>query len=86
MSDRTTINVDKETHRAAKNKKQELGHSWPEVLQWYAEYADGGDDVEPPEPTTDEDVGVDVDEREIAKMVSADLEATLPNKIAEELR
>ena len=39
MSDRTTINIDKESHREAKAKKEELGHSWPEVLQWYAENA-----------------------------------------------
>lgn len=44
-------------------------------LSW-SEYVDG----QAPE------LGADVDEREIAKMVTTDLEGRLPRKIAEELR
>ena len=38
MSKRTTINVDKDSHEAAGDVKDEHGETWPEVLQWYAEH------------------------------------------------
>ena len=38
MSNRTTINVDKDSHEAAGEVKDEHGETWPEVLQWYAEH------------------------------------------------
>ena len=38
MSNRTTINVDKDSHEAAGDVKDEHGETWPEVLQWYAEH------------------------------------------------
>ena len=36
--DRTSINVDKDSHEAAGDVKDEYGETWPEVLQWYAEH------------------------------------------------
>ena len=38
MSNRTTINVDKDSHEAAGDVKDKHGETWPEVLQWYAEH------------------------------------------------
>jgi len=38
MSDRTTINVDKDSHEKAGDVKDQHGETWPEVLQWYAEH------------------------------------------------
>lgn len=38
MSDRTTVNVDKESHTEAGDVKDEYDETWPEVLQFYAEY------------------------------------------------
>jgi len=38
MSDRTTINVDKETHSEAGDVKDDYDETWPEVLAFYAEY------------------------------------------------
>ena len=46
MTDRTTINVDKETHSEASQVKDEHGETWPEVLQWYAENRDGDTDTD----------------------------------------
>ena len=67
MSDRTTINVDKETHSEASQVKDEHGETWPEVLQWYAENRDGdtdtdtNDDTEPMQVVpVDEVVGREV--------------------------
>ena len=50
MTDRTTINVDKETHSEASQVKDEHGETWPEVLQWYAENRDGDTDTNDTEP------------------------------------
>ena len=50
MTDRTTINVDKETHSEASQVKDEHGETWPEVLQWYAENRDGDTDTKDTEP------------------------------------
>lgn len=41
MSDRTTINIDKETHSEASEVKEQVGDTWPEVLEWYANNRDG---------------------------------------------
>ena len=38
MSERTSINVDKESHIEASDVKDEYGETWPEVLRWYAEH------------------------------------------------
>jgi len=38
MSNRTTINVDKDSHEKAGDVKDEYDETWPEVLQFYAEY------------------------------------------------
>ena len=50
MSDRTSINVDKDSHTEASDVKDEYGETWPEVLQWYAEHrpqdADTAESVE----------------------------------------
>ena len=58
MSDRTTINVDKETHSEASQVKDEHGETWPEVLQWYAEHRgqNGNTDTEPMRVVPVEDV------------------------------
>jgi len=64
MSNRTTINVDKETHSEASQVKDEHGETWPEVLQWYAENRDGDTDTKDTEPMqvvpVDEVVGREV--------------------------
>ena len=65
MTDRTTINVDKETHSKASQVKDEHGETWPEVLQWYAENRGGdtdtNDDTEPMQVVpVDEVVGREV--------------------------
>ena len=58
MTDRTTINVDKETHSEASQVKDEHGETWPEVLQWYAEHRgqNGNTDTEPMRVVPIEDV------------------------------
>ena len=58
MSDRTTINVDKETHSEAGDVKDEFGETWPEVLQWYAEHRgqNGATDTEAMQVVPVEDV------------------------------
>jgi len=62
MSNRTTINVDKDSHEKAGDVKDEHGETWPEVLQFYAEYrpqVDSGElntDTEPMRVVPIEDV------------------------------
>ena len=58
MSKRTTINVDKDSHEAAGDVKDEHGETWPEVLQWYAEHRgqNGDTDTEPMRVVPIEDV------------------------------
>ena len=84
--DRTTINVDKETHSEASQVKDEHGETWPEVLQWYAENRDGDTDTDTNDDTEPMQV-VPVDEvvgREVPK-TTVQLEATEYSKIADEL-
>ena len=38
MSDRTTINVDSEQHKATRKVKDEYNDSWPDVLAFYARH------------------------------------------------
>ena len=58
MSNRTTINVDKDSHEAAGDVKDEHDETWPEVLQWYAEHRgqNGDTDTEPMRVVPVEDV------------------------------
>ena len=62
MADRTTINIDKETHSAAKEIKQEYNESWPEVLEWYVN--NRGENTEEPS----------IDAEELAATISDELE------------
>lgn len=48
MTDRTTINVPQDTHKEAREVKEEFNDSWPDVLAFYARHrpevsvSDGG--------------------------------------------
>jgi len=46
MTDRTTINIDKQTHSDASDVKEQHDDTWPEVLQFYAEYRPQVDTLE----------------------------------------
>ena len=77
MSDRTTINVDKETHSEAGDVKDEFGETWPEVLQWYAEHRgqNGDTDTEAMRVVPVEDVvGREVPSAQINQDVSEQLD------------
>ncbi|UBF23356.1 hypothetical protein HATV-3_gp6 [Haloarcula tailed virus 3] len=43
MTDRTTINVTKDAHQTASELKEQEGHSWSEVLEWYANHVSNDD-------------------------------------------
>ena len=77
MSNRTTINVDKDSHEAAGDVKDEHGETWPEVLQWYAEHRgqNGNTDTEPMRVVPIEDVvGREVPSAQINQDVSEQLD------------
>jgi len=38
MTDRTTLNIDKEEHKATREVKEEFDESWTDVLQFYREH------------------------------------------------
>jgi len=38
MTDRTTLNIDKEEHKATREVKEEYDDSWTDVLQFYREH------------------------------------------------
>lgn len=38
MTDRTTINVPQDTHKEAREVKEEFNDSWPDVLAFYARH------------------------------------------------
>ena len=85
MTERTTINVDKETHSEASQVKDQHGETWPEVLQWYAENRDGDTDTDTNDTEPMQVVPVEeVVGREVPQS-SVQLEATEYSKIADEL-
>lgn len=66
MSNRTTINVDKDSHTEAGDVKDEHDETWPEVLQFYAEYRPQVDTLNDP---------VDVDDLRAVTATPEDLTA-----------
>ena len=80
MSNRTTINVDKDSHEAAGDVKDEHGETWPEVLQWYAEHRgqNGDTDTDSMQVVPVEDVtGVLNDFSDMPGQEAVDLEKVL---------
>ena len=61
MSDRTSINVDKDSHEAAGDVKDEYGETWPEVLQWYAEHR-------PQDADTTDNINMDFSDIDTSKL------------------
>ena len=67
MSNRTSINVDKDSHTEASDVKDEYGETWPEVLQWYAEHR--------PQENADNEDGNEID----AQQIAAELASLIPS-------
>jgi len=80
MTDRTTINIDKPTHSDASDVKEQYGDTWPEVLQFYAEYRPQVDTLgqEPMQDVDTPDMEVEVSVTDIDALQERldDLEST----------
>jgi len=85
MTGRTTINIDKPTHSDASDVKEQHDDTWPEVLQFYAEYRPQVDTLEQ-EPMQDVDTSPLSDEISRLEGKIDDLQTQLPRKVADELR
>jgi len=97
-TDRTTINIGKEEHRATRDVKADYGDSWTDVLRFYREHRSElsvsdtqGIDPDDLAARIVDQIGADVggpqvDDSEIARAVARELDyAHLASKVSEQV-